>query len=106
MSRFTPWRTRTRTSGILGVPLACGVALVVVHGELDEQPVELGPLLRRERRQELVVEAARDATVLGEHLLACLREADEVAAPVGGVAAALDEAVLLEVVEEADEDAA
>src|SRR3954451_10222898 len=103
MSRFTPWRTSTRTAPILGVALGVGVALVVMRSELREHAVELRALLRLERREQLVVEAARDCTVLGEYLLPRGREAHEVATAVSRVASALDEAVLLEVVEETDE---
>ena len=77
-----------------------------MRGELQEQRVQRLPLLRRERGEELPLEALRDDTEIGERLPAGAREANDMAAAVVRVPLALDEALLLELVEQADELAA
>src|SRR5690348_8577329 len=77
----------------------------MMRRELEQEIVQRGPLLRRERCEELVLDAPRDRPQLGELLLPGGLQADQMASPVGRVAPALDVAVGLELVEEADEPA-
>ena len=68
--------------------------------------MELLALRGVERREELLLDAPRDRAELGELGLALGLEGDEMPAPVRGVALALDQSLLLELVEEPDEPAA
>ena len=75
-------------------------------GELEEQRVQDLALALVERREEVLLEALRERTQLGERLPARRGHLDDVAAAVGRVAAPLDQAGRLELVEQADELAA
>src|SRR4051794_23520437 len=59
-----------------------------------------------ERSKELVLQPRGERAQPRECALAVARQADEVSAPVVGIALALEEALLLELVEQADERAA
>ncbi len=87
----------------LGVDRRRSAARLVQLCELQEKRVELRPLLRVERCEELVLQPPGQRAQLAEHLLAVGCEADEVATPVVGAALALDEPLLLELVEQSDE---
>src|SRR3954469_7245962 len=68
--------------------------------------MELLPLIRLERREERLLDIARDRPELCKLLLARRLQADEMAAAIRGIAAPLDQAGFLELVEETDEPAA
>src|SRR5581483_9073786 len=68
--------------------------------------MELRALLAVERRKELVLHPPGQRTEPAEHPLAVGGEADVVAAPVLRIASPLDQLLLLELVEKADEGAA
>jgi len=78
----------------------------VLLGEAEEQRVEPRALLGAERREELVLDLARERPQPAEGGGALGGERDEMPAAVVRIAAALDEALLLELVEQADELAA
>ena len=61
------------------------------------------PLLGVERREEVVLQALVERAEPGQRALAVGVEADDVPAPIVRIALALDELLLLELVEEADE---
>src|SRR5207302_2049032 len=82
------------------------IARVVVRRELQQDRVQLPTLLGFQRGEELLLDLARDRAEPRELLLAGGLEADEMPSAVGGVAAALDQAGFLELVEQADEPAA
>src|SRR2546421_10391362 len=69
--------------------------------EPHQELVQLGALALVELGEELVFEAAGERSELRERALAVGSELDDVAATVGRGAAALDEAALLELVEQA-----
>jgi hypothetical protein len=75
----------------------------VVGGEPREHCVEAGTIGAVERCEELALDARGDRAELGELLASGGRQADDMAAPVVRIGAALDQLVLLERVEEADE---
>src|SRR5205823_3364788 len=74
--------------------------------EPAQERVELGALALVERSEEIVFEPARKGSQLRERALAVGGELDDVPATVVRVAAALDEAAVLELVQQADELAA
>ena len=78
----------------------------VLLREAKQERVELGSFVLVERGEELVVELAGERTELGERPLAGGGQPNDVASPVGRVAASLDEAAILELVEQAHELAA
>ncbi len=75
-------------------------------GEHEQECVQLLALLGVERSEELVLQAPRQRAELPERPLAVGGDADELPAAVVGVTLALDELLLLEFVEQADERAA
>src|SRR5262249_47870479 len=75
-------------------------------GELEQQRVQRLALLLVQRSQEVVVHRLDDGTQLAESALALRRDADEVTATVARVALALDQAALLQLVEQSDQMAA
>src|SRR5919197_5536966 len=77
-----------------------------MNREAHQQRVEGRTVLGVERREELLLDLLRDPAQPYELALAVGGEADDVAAPVGRVAVPLDQAALLERVEQADELAA
>src|SRR5919197_1465594 len=77
-----------------------------MNREAHQQRVEGRTVLGVERREELLLDLLRDPAQPYELALAVGGEADDVAAPVGRVAVPLDQAPLLERVEQADELAA
>src|SRR5439155_2909618 len=81
-------------------------ARVVVDREAHQQRVEGLAVGRVERREELLLDLLGDPAEPDELPLAVGGEADDVAAPVGGIALPHDQAALLELVEQADELAA
>jgi hypothetical protein len=89
-------RRRERRSAARLVPL----------GEAEQQCVQGRTLLIGERREEVVVELSCERTEASQSLLPFGGQADDVAPAVVGVAAALDESLLLELVEQPDQLAA
>jgi EmrB/QacA subfamily drug resistance transporter len=75
----------------------------VPRGQVEQECVQRLSLLGVERSEELVLEAARKRAEPAERALAVGGEPDEVAPPVLGIAPPLDELLLLELVEKADE---
>jgi hypothetical protein len=75
----------------------------VLFRELQQQPVELRALLGAERGEQLLLDASRAGAQVLERAPAGVGERDDVAPAVGRVAAALDEAALLELVEQPDQ---
>src|SRR5262245_39038684 len=71
--------------------------------ELEQRRVELLALVVAQRREELVLELRGELAQPTERGLALRREAYDVAAAVGRVAAPLHETALLELVEEPDQ---
>ncbi len=71
--------------------------------EPEQERVELGAFGAVERGKKVVLEPACERAQPAERASAGGSETDKVAATVAGVAAALDEAALLELVEQADE---
>src|SRR6266540_1791257 len=67
----------------------------------EHQGVQLRPLVGVERHKEVVLETGGKRPELHERALSVRRHADDVAAPVGGIALPFDEASLLELVEQA-----
>ncbi len=82
-----------------------GTARVVVLGEPEQQLVQRLAVLGAERREELVLELPRQIPEPLELAPARVGDADDVAAPVLRVALPLDQAALLERVEEGDKPA-
>src|SRR5204863_558928 len=78
-------------------------ARLVLGRELEQQRVELRPLGVAQRLEEVVLQLSGQRAQPAQRALALRRHLDEVAAAVVRVALALDEASLLELVEEADE---
>ena len=76
------------------------------RGEDEQQRVQLLTLLGVERGEELVFEAPGERAELPERALAVGRDADDLTAAVVGIALALDELLLLELVQQPDERAA
>jgi hypothetical protein len=75
----------------------------VPGSKLEQQRVQCLPLLGVERCEEVVLEALADRAEPCERALPLGGEADDVAAPVVRVSLAFDDALLLELVQEADE---
>ena len=76
-------------------------AHVVERGHAMEQRVQLAAVLREKRRQQIVLHLARHRTTRGRRVPPSGGERHDVAAAILGVAAALGEAALLELVEDA-----
>lgn len=71
--------------------------------ESEEERVEVLALVGIERGEELAFDPLRDRTELAEGPLAGRSQADEMTAPVARIAAALDEGLSLQLVQETDE---
>ena len=78
----------------------------VLLGQPKHQRVELASLVLVERGEEVVIELAGERTELGERALTGGGQPDDVSSPVGGITASLDEAAILEFVEQPHELAA
>ena len=91
--------------GVSGLRLLERAARVVHPGEADEQLVERLALFGIERGEELVLEPLDERAEPRQLALACRRDADDVAAAVLRVALPLDQAALLEPVEQCDQPA-
>jgi len=77
-------------------------ARIVVCAELEQEHVQRPALLGVERGEELLLDLLRDCSQLSEGCLPDRCEADEMTATVAGITAALDEVLLLELVEQPD----
>ena len=75
----------------------------VVYREPQQERLQLFALVFGERREELALDLARELAEADEHSSALGSKPHEVAAAIARVAAALDEASLLELVEQTDE---
>jgi len=74
-------------------------------GNSNEKRCEQISLLRAERPEERVLVLAPDAADRFHHVASCFREVQCIAAPVGRLRAALNHAVLFELVDQHDESA-
>jgi EmrB/QacA subfamily drug resistance transporter len=74
--------------------------------QAQQERMELGALLVAERSEEILFDLPREGAHLSQRLLPLGRQADDVAAPVLGIAPAFDEPSVLQLVEEPDELAA
>src|SRR6188472_4551946 len=90
----------------LGARVDGRAARLVLLREAEQQRVEGRPLLVVERREEVVLDPPGDPAQPPERLLAVGSQADRLPAPVVRVAPALDQPLLLELVQQPDELAA
>lgn len=74
-----------------------------MRGELEEKCVQRASIVRVERCEEVVFDLRCDRTELPQLGPSSRREADDVASAIDPVSAALDQALRLELVEQADE---
>src|SRR6266576_1535690 len=72
-------------------------------GESEKKGEQLAPFALVEGGEELVFEAFREAAEPTERLSSVRRDLDDLSAPIGRVAAPLDQTGLLELVEQADQ---
>src|ERR1700758_3332034 len=89
-------RLRPDGQGSIGRESVEDEARVGVLGKPQQQGVERCPVIRVERRQELVLDPIDHGAEATELTLAGGGEADQVPAAVGGVPAPLDQSLLLE----------
>lgn len=99
--RATLFEVSRHSSGFRGRP-----ASVMVPGELEQQSVQDTALVGSQRCEKLLLDSLGDRAQAAELFRAGRSQADEVAPAVERVAPPLDEATLLEFVEEADQLAA
>ena len=90
----------------LAVDRRRGATRLVAPCEHEQKGMQLLSLLGVERREELVLQALGQCAELRQRALAVGCDPDDLPAPVVGIALALDERLLLELVEQADERAA
>ena len=99
-------RPNERTSDLHPASVACGprhparAPRIVVGREHREERMEPAALLRVERCEEVLLDPLDDHAELGELLLARCSQAHDVPSAVGRVAAALDQLLRLELVEQ------
>ncbi len=96
-------RPRKRVSARCASRPTAGRTRLVPPGEHEQQRVQLLSLLGVERREELVLQALGQRAELRERALAVRRDPHEVPPSVVRIALALDELLLLELVQQADE---
>ena len=71
----------------------------MLFGEPQQVSMKACALLLVERRKEIVLQFGRERTNTSQHLLAVARQPDDVTAAILGIAAALDQSALLQLVE-------
>ena len=81
-------------------------ARLVLFGEAEQKRVQDRPFLLAERIEEVVLDPVRESAQPLQRPLPVRRETDDVSATVVGIATALDEPLLFELVEQSDELAA